>query len=312
MDAWQDLVYDDDVLESFLKKCDASSSLIPGPAEVLPFVACILKECKPNGLGDMQLTVKVQPFTTFRQNYYLNITHRSIVMVFPADVCHPTIDLVKETPKPIIRLPMWTEKKLNVDDILRKFVPPSDQLITQNDEDEVLMMSKSSQEQSRLMKNDLCRLETKVTAISESQNLNTMTMAALFGKLREHELDLGRLDEEEAKAKNNKKSLALKSEIERSKCKSEDEDSDEEENLSLMIKRLNRFMKSKAKETLSVELVKYCYGDRGIAGSSLVHLRKCLEEEFILREVFGGRVSSFVKIQRRCCFISCGFKRGVF
>ncbi|KOM52323.1 hypothetical protein LR48_Vigan09g098200 [Vigna angularis] len=66
------------------------------------------------------------------------------------------------------------------------------------------------------------------------------------------------------------------------------------------------------KETLSVELVKYCYGDRGIAGSSLVHLRKCSEEEVILREVFGGSVSSFVKIQRRCCFISCGFKRGVF
>ncbi|KOM29461.1 hypothetical protein LR48_Vigan695s000200 [Vigna angularis] len=147
MDAWQDLVYDDDVLESFLKKCDASASLIPGPAglvtddkfenvnslqeaksaEVLPFVACILKEWKPNGLGDMQLTVKVHPFTTCRQNYYLNITHRSIVKVFPANVCPPTIDLVKETPKPVIRLPMWAKKKLNVDDILRKFVPPSDQ-----------------------------------------------------------------------------------------------------------------------------------------------------------------------------------------
>ncbi|KOM52197.1 hypothetical protein LR48_Vigan09g085600 [Vigna angularis] len=67
-----------------------------------------------------------------------------------------------------------------------------------------------------------------------------------------------------------------------------------------------------SKETLSVELVKYCYGDRGIAGSYLVRLRKCSEEEVILREVFGGSVSSFVKIQRRCCFISCGIKRGVF
>ncbi|KOM25853.1 hypothetical protein LR48_Vigan197s002200 [Vigna angularis] len=64
-----------------------------------------------------------------------------------------------------------------------------------------------------------------------------------------------------------------------------------------------------AKETLSVELVKYCYGDRGIAGSSLVCLRKCSEEEVILREVFGGSVSSFVKIQRRGCLISCGIKR---
>ncbi|KOM52676.1 hypothetical protein LR48_Vigan09g133500 [Vigna angularis] len=59
---------------------------------------------------------------------------------------------------------------------------------------------------------------------------------------------------------------------------------------------------------MSVELVKYCYGDRGIAGSSLVCLRKCSEEEVILREVFGGSVSSFLKIQRRGCFISCGIK----
>ncbi|KOM49452.1 hypothetical protein LR48_Vigan08g027900 [Vigna angularis] len=205
MDAWKDLVYDDDVLESLLKKCDASASLIPGPAgniqaallnktgteepkstqefardfadatyerdfnsnawkwaqmfiehhglvtdgkfenvnslqeaksaEVLPFVACILKECKPNGLGDMQLTVKVHPFTTFRQNYYLNITHRSVVKVFSAEVCPSTIDLVKETPKPVIRLPMWVEKKLNVDDILRKFVPSSDQPSTSKQPD---------------------------------------------------------------------------------------------------------------------------------------------------------------------------------
>ncbi|BAU01986.1 hypothetical protein VIGAN_11138300 [Vigna angularis var. angularis] len=266
MDAWEDLVYDDDVLEPFLKKCDASATLIPGPAgniqaafmnrtgteqpkstqefardvadatyerdfnsnawkwaqmfiehhgtlnlihaskniitfntcnlfsyfviiglvkdekfenvnslqeaksaEVLPLVVCILKECKPNGLGDMQLTLKdptatmkaslhkkaledpeiaeniavgsviilnlVHPFTPFRQNHYLNITHRSIVKVFPAEVSPPTIDLVKETPKPVIRLPMWAEKELNVDDILRKFVRPSDQPSTSNQAD---------------------------------------------------------------------------------------------------------------------------------------------------------------------------------
>ncbi|KOM57561.1 hypothetical protein LR48_Vigan11g059400 [Vigna angularis] len=79
-----------------------------------------------------------------------------------------------------------------------------------------------------------------------------------------------------------------------------------------MVTTINGGGRAKAKETLSVELVKYCYGDRGIAGSSLVCLRKCSEEEVILREVFGGSVSSFVKIQRRCCFISCGIKRGVF
>ncbi|KOM57919.1 hypothetical protein LR48_Vigan11g095200 [Vigna angularis] len=83
-----------------------------------------------------------------------------------------------------------------------------------------------------------------------------------------------------------------------------------EEPLDESINRLS--FSSQAKETLSVELVKYCYGDRGIAGSSLVHLRKCLEVEVILREVFGGSVSSFVKTQMTCFFISCGIKRGVF
>ncbi|XP_022637970.1 uncharacterized protein LOC106764054 isoform X1 [Vigna radiata var. radiata] len=87
--------------------------------------------------------------------------------------------------------------------------------------------------------------QPKVTAISESQNLNTITMATLFGKLREHELDLERLDEEEAK--NKKKTLAFKCEVERSKSRIEDEDSEDEENLSLVIKRLNKFMKSRGK-----------------------------------------------------------------
>lgn len=32
MDAWKDLVYDDYVLESFMKKCNGSASIIPGPA----------------------------------------------------------------------------------------------------------------------------------------------------------------------------------------------------------------------------------------------------------------------------------------
>jgi len=39
--------------------------------------------------------------------------------------------------------------------------------------------------------------QPKVMAITVSQNLATMTMAALFGKLREHKLELGRLNDEE-------------------------------------------------------------------------------------------------------------------
>ncbi|XP_014496682.1 uncharacterized protein C17orf53-like [Vigna radiata var. radiata] len=229
MDAWEDLVYDDDVLESFLKKCDGSASLIPGPAgnvqatllnrtisehpkstqefandvaqatferdfnyngwrweemfiqhhelvsdgkmenmnslkeakssQVLPFVACIVKECKPNGLADMQLTIKdttgtmkaslhkkvlqdpeykdkigidsvmilnlVQCFGGYGRNYYLNIVHRNVVKVFAPDICSPTLDLVKATSKPTIRVPMWGENIRQVNEILRKFVPPT-------------------------------------------------------------------------------------------------------------------------------------------------------------------------------------------
>ncbi|XP_014489801.1 uncharacterized protein C17orf53 homolog [Vigna radiata var. radiata] len=238
MDAWEDLVYDDDILESFLKKCDSSSSLIPDPAgnvqavmlnrintkgkkstqkfandvakatyerdftsnawkwdemfiehhglvtegkmkninalkeakgmDILPVVACLIKECKSNGLGDMQLTVKdpshtmkasvhhiviqdpkfgdnirvgsvmilnlVKSFCAFRPNHYLNIVHRNVVKVFPPEISPPLAELVKETPKPVIRLPMWAENNVNVDAILRKFVRPTDQPSTSSNQ----------------------------------------------------------------------------------------------------------------------------------------------------------------------------------
>jgi len=59
--------------------------------------------------------------------------------------------------------------------------------------------------------------QPKVTAITESQNLATMTMAALFGKLREHELELGRLNDEEDIGR--KKNIAFKTEVIKGKRK---------------------------------------------------------------------------------------------
>jgi len=37
--------------------------------------------------------------------------------------------------------------------------------------------------------------QPKVTTISETRHLSTLTTAALFGKLREHEIDMPRLNE---------------------------------------------------------------------------------------------------------------------
>jgi len=53
--------------------------------------------------------------------------------------------------------------------------------------------------------------QPEVIAITESQNRATMTMATLLGKLREHELELGRLNEEEDLGR--KKNIAFKSEV---------------------------------------------------------------------------------------------------
>jgi len=46
--------------------------------------------------------------------------------------------------------------------------------------------------------------QPKVTAISESKELTSMTTASLFGELREHELKMNRLVVQESEGKHNK------------------------------------------------------------------------------------------------------------
>jgi len=50
--------------------------------------------------------------------------------------------------------------------------------------------------------------QSKVTTISKLRDLTTMNMTTIFGKIREHELELGRLKYE--KEERNKKSIPLK------------------------------------------------------------------------------------------------------
>jgi len=52
--------------------------------------------------------------------------------------------------------------------------------------------------------------QPKVTAISESKDLTSLTVASLFGKLREHEIEIQRLVVQESEDKHNK-SITLKS-----------------------------------------------------------------------------------------------------
>jgi len=74
----------------------------------------------------------------------------------------------------------------------------------------------------------------------ESRDLTTMHMKTLFGKLKEHELELGRLKEEEEEC-SKKKRIALKV-----NSKKLDNDSDSE-NLNLMARKLSKFLRNKNK-----------------------------------------------------------------
>ncbi|KOM38131.1 hypothetical protein LR48_Vigan03g151300 [Vigna angularis] len=65
--------------------------------------SCIVKECNPNGLGDMKIVVKVGALSPFGRIYYLNITVRNVVKVFKADIGPPTEELLNASSRPVIR-----------------------------------------------------------------------------------------------------------------------------------------------------------------------------------------------------------------
>ena len=73
--------------------------------------------------------------------------------------------------------------------------------------------------------------QPKVSAISESKDLTSLSMASLFGKLREHELEMNRLNVQESEDKHIR-SIALKAS--KHKGKQESNDDSDEGNLSLL------------------------------------------------------------------------------
>ena len=94
--------------------------------------------------------------------------------------------------------------------------------------------------------------QPKVTAISESRDLTSMNISTLFGKLREHELELGRLKEKEDGEKRHTIALksAVKSTAKLNKADSANDSNDgnsDSEALSLMVKKFSKFLKLKNK-----------------------------------------------------------------
>ncbi|XP_061370708.1 uncharacterized protein LOC133313360 [Gastrolobium bilobum] len=91
--------------------------------------------------------------------------------------------------------------------------------------------------------------QPKVTAICESKDLKNMSIATLFGKLQEHELELARLTLKE-QAKKKSKGLALqatssKSQVEEEKEKEPSKDELDEDEMSFFVKKYGNFFKKK-------------------------------------------------------------------
>jgi len=104
--------------------------------------------------------------------------------------------------------------------------------------------------------------QPKVTAISESKDLTSMSVASLFGKLREHELEMNRLVVQESEDKHHK-GIALKA------CKrQQDSSGSDKDNMSLLSRKFSKFLRKRqaskrydSKKPSDFNINKYtCYG----------------------------------------------------
>nr|KYP33484.1 hypothetical protein KK1_045657 [Cajanus cajan] len=89
--------------------------------------------------------------------------------------------------------------------------------------------------------------QAKVTTIEKSKDLTSLTLATLFGKLREHEKKLHIFYENELQDKKRKgvSLKALKSVKGKEKCEDSSSEESDSENFNLLVKKLRKFLRKK-------------------------------------------------------------------
>ncbi|XP_004514013.1 uncharacterized protein [Cicer arietinum] len=93
----------------------------------------------------------------------------------------------------------------------------------------------------------------KVTAIAESKDLGSMTIATLFGKLREHEMELHQLKESK-QTDRKRKGLSLKAQAHKVKSEPEtciddsESEIDEEPEIGMLVRKFKKYLKKKGNQ----------------------------------------------------------------
>ncbi|KAF1864623.1 hypothetical protein Lal_00039254, partial [Lupinus albus] len=104
-----------------------------------------------------------------------------------------------------------------------------------------------TKDKQKSMWTDDKKRKPKMTSIMELKDLDSMALATIFGKLQEHEIDLGRLTLHE-ESKKCKKGISLKASTSQDQEEKDDDESDSEidtETMKLLVRKFNKFLKKK-------------------------------------------------------------------
>lgn len=147
----------------------------------------------------------------------------------------------------------------------------------------------NEQQISKIMRCLTREWQPKTTAIAESRDLSSMTIATLFGKLREHEMELRRLNDSEQMDKRRKglslKAQIVKSESENSSDDSQSEDQNEPE-IGLLVKKFKKFLKNKGGQQRKMQNFKSKNFNKAESSEKQITCYECGKQGHIKSECF--------------------------